>query len=89
MNLAYWLILGGLALMFVDLTVAGLVQGELWNSGAPWLDSVRAAVPYWWVRVASAVPILLGFAAFIAGLLTHSIEARDRDSASLPAGAGG
>lgn len=89
MNLAYWLILGGLALMFVDLTIAGLVQGELWNSGAPWLDSVRAAVPYWWVRVASAVPILLGFAAFIAGLLTHSIEARDRDSASLPAGAGG
>lgn len=89
MNLAYWLILGGLALMFVDLTVAGLVQGELWNSGAPWLDSVRAAVPYWWVRVASAVPILLGFAAFIAGLLTYSIEARDRDSASLPAGAGG
>lgn len=89
MNLAYWLILGGLALMFVDLTVAGLVQGELWNSGAPWLDSVRVAVPYWWVRVVSAVPILLGFAAFIAGLLTHSIEARDRDSASLPAGAGG
>lgn len=86
MKLAYWLILGGLVLMFVDLTVAGLIQGELWNSGAPWLDSVRASLPYWWVRVASAVPLLLGFVAFIAGLLTQPTEARERERASLPAG---
>ena len=69
MNLAYWLILLGLMVMFVDLTVAGLIQGQLWNSGAPWMDSVRASHAYWLVRAASAVPILLGFAAFIVGML--------------------
>ena len=69
MNLAYWLILLGLMIMFVDLTVAGLIQGKLWISAAPWMDSVRASQAYWLVRVASAVPILLGFAAFIVGML--------------------
>jgi len=70
MNLAYWLILLGLTVMVVDLTAAGLVQGKLWTSGAPWMDSVRASQSYWLVRVASAVPILLGFVAFIVGMLT-------------------
>jgi cytochrome c oxidase cbb3-type subunit 1 len=70
MDVAYWLILLGLMIMFVDLTAAGLVQGKLWASGAPWMDSVRASQSYWLVRAASAVPILLGFAAFIAGMLT-------------------
>ncbi len=69
MNLSYWLILGGLTVMVIDLSVAGLIQGELWASGAPWLESVRASIPYWWIRVASAVPLLLGFTAYIAGLL--------------------
>jgi cytochrome c oxidase cbb3-type subunit 1 len=67
LNLAYWLILGGLTIMFVDLTIAGLIQGQLWIDGAPWMESVRASQPYWLVRAASAVPILLGFVAFILG----------------------
>ena len=70
MNLAYWLILSGLTLMFVDLTMAGLAQGKLWADGAPWMESVRASHAYWLLRVAAAVPILLGFAAFMAGMLT-------------------
>ena len=69
MNLAYWLILLGLMIMFVDLTVAGLIQGKLWISAAPWMDSVLASQVYWLIRAASAVPILLGFAAFIVGML--------------------
>lgn len=72
MNLAYWLILCGLSIMVVDLTAAGLVQGELWNSGAPWMDSVRASQGYWWVRVASAVPLILGFGSFLVGMLTRT-----------------
>lgn len=70
MNLAYWLILGGLTMMFVDLTVAGLLQGKMWADGAPWMDTVRASRPYWSIRAVAAVPVLLGFAAFIAGMLT-------------------
>ena len=70
MNLAYWLILFGLLVMVAGLTAAGLVQGELWNSGGPWMDSVRASQGYWWVRVASAVPLILGFGSFLVGMLT-------------------
>ncbi len=81
MNLAYWLILGGLLVMVVDLTAAGLVQGGLWNSGASWMESVRASNSYWWLRTASALPIMLGFASFLAGMLTQeqSQSAASRD----------
>lgn len=69
-NAAYWLLLSGLLLMVGDLTAAGLVQGELWQSDAPWIESVRAARTYWAIRDVSAVPLLLGFVAFFIGLTT-------------------
>lgn len=72
LNLAYWLIVGGLAIMFIDLTVAGLWQGKLWDSGAPWMDSVRASQIFWWLRAVAALPLLLGFIVFIAGLLRRT-----------------
>jgi cytochrome c oxidase cbb3-type subunit 1 len=67
---AYWLLVAGVALMFVDLTLAGLVEARLWQSGAPWLDSVRAARPYWIVRLLSALPIAAGFITLLVGLTT-------------------
>jgi len=67
---AYWLLVAGVVLMFVDLTLAGLVEARLWQSGAPWLDSVRAARPYWIVRLLSALPIAAGFVALLVGLTT-------------------
>ena len=70
MNLAYWLILGGLLVMFIDLTAAGIVQGKLWTSAAPWMDSVRSSQGYWLVRTLAALPILLGFVAFITGMVS-------------------
>ncbi len=70
MSWAYWLLFAGVAMMFVDLTIAGLVEARLWQSAAPWLDSVRAARPYWELRTLSAVPITLGFVAFFVGLTT-------------------
>jgi cbb3-type cytochrome oxidase subunit 1 len=69
-NHAYWLLLAGVALMVVDLTIAGLVEAQAWQSGAPWMDSVRAARPYWVIRVLTFVPIAGGFVALLAGLLT-------------------
>jgi cytochrome c oxidase cbb3-type subunit 1 len=79
-NLAYWLILGGLLVMFVDLTVAGLAQGKLWNAGAPWMDSVRASEGYWLIRAASAVPVLLGFLAFFVGMFSDDNRRTQADS---------
>lgn len=84
MNLAYWLILSGLMIMLVDLTAAGLAQGQLWSSGAPWMDSVRVSHGYWLVRAASAVPILAGFAVFIAGLFAGSSHRNTSGSQPLP-----
>jgi cbb3-type cytochrome oxidase subunit 1/cbb3-type cytochrome oxidase cytochrome c subunit len=67
---AYRLLVVGIAIMVVDLTIAGVVEARLWLDGAPWLESVRAATPYWIVRSASAVPIAAGFVAVWVGLTT-------------------
>jgi hypothetical protein len=64
------LLVAGVLLMFVDLTLAGLVEARAWQSSAPWLDSVRAAKPYWIVRALSAVPIAAGFITLLVGLTT-------------------
>jgi cytochrome c oxidase cbb3-type subunit 1 len=84
LNIAYWLILGGLTIMVADLTTAGLVQGRLWTDGAPWMESVRASQPYWLVRAASAVPMLLGFVAFILGTTIRDENRRVDTSRHVP-----
>ena len=70
MSWSYWLLLVGITIMVADLTIAGLVEARLWQSAAPWLDSVRAAKPYWQLRTLSAIPITAGFIAFLMGLTT-------------------
>lgn len=67
---AFWLMLVGVLVMVIDLTAAGIVESALWRSGAPWLDSVVAARPYWIVRSLSAIPIVAGFVALWIGLTT-------------------
>jgi len=67
---AFWLLVIGVTMMVVDLTIAGVVQGRLWQSDAPWLESVQASRPYWMVRTLAAVPVAGGFVALFAGLTT-------------------
>jgi cbb3-type cytochrome oxidase subunit 1 len=67
---AYWLLFSGLTLMVVDLTIAGLIQGQLWQMGAPWTDSLEASRPYWITRTVSGIPLAAGFIAFLLGLTT-------------------
>lgn len=69
-RMSYWFLLAGVAMMVGDLTIAGLVEARSWHSGAPWIDSVRAAQPYWLIREFSFVPIVFGFMALLAGLIT-------------------
>jgi cytochrome c oxidase cbb3-type subunit I/II len=66
---AFWLLAAGVTVMVIDLSLAGLVQAKAWVEGAPWLESVRAARPYWIVRSLSAVPIVAGFVLVILGLV--------------------
>ncbi len=67
---AYWLLVAGVVIMVSDLTIAGLVEARLWQSAAPWMDSVRAARPYWIIRTLTFIPIGAGFVALLAGLIT-------------------
>jgi len=70
MNWSFWFLAVGLTLMVADLTIAGLVEAQLWQSSAPWIDSVRAVGSYWLVRTLSGVPILAGFVLFWTSLIT-------------------
>jgi cbb3-type cytochrome c oxidase subunit I len=67
---SFWLLFSGVVLMVADLTVAGIVEARLWQSTAPWLESVAAARPYWFVRALTAIPLLAGFMALGHGLST-------------------
>jgi cytochrome c oxidase cbb3-type subunit 1 len=67
---SYWLLFAGVIVMVTDLTLAGLAEARVWQTSAPWIESVRAARPYWWIRTLSAVPIAAGFITLLIGLTT-------------------
>ncbi len=69
-NWAFWLLAVGLFLMVIDLTAAGLVQGQLWQSDVPWIDSVSASQPYWLSRSLTGLVVLAGLGALCLALLT-------------------
>ena len=66
----FWSLTAGVVIMVSDLTIAGLVEAKLWQSSAPWMESVRAARPYWLIRTLSFLPIAAGFLLLLAGLVT-------------------
>jgi cbb3-type cytochrome oxidase subunit 1 len=67
-NVGYWLLLAGVVAMVTDLTVAGLVEASHWKSAAPWIESVRAAKPYWVIRIVTFLPIGFGLFLVMLGL---------------------
>ncbi len=70
LEVAFGLMTLGIVAMFVDLTLAGLTQAELWANGAPWLESVRDSERYWVTRTTSGVLLAAGFVAALTGLTT-------------------
>jgi cytochrome c oxidase cbb3-type subunit I/II len=72
-NWAFWLLAVGLMLMVADLTTAGLVQGNAWQSESPWMDSVRASQGFWMSRSLTAVPVVAGFVALCLAMLTGPV----------------
>jgi cbb3-type cytochrome c oxidase subunit I len=82
---AFWLLTVGITVMVIDLTLAGLVQGNLWQQAVPWLDSVQASRPYWLVRSLAAIPVTAGFVMLGVGLFTGKrgagVEARNASRA--------
>ncbi len=72
---AYWLLVVGIGVMVIDLTLAGIVQGQLWQDGAPWISSLQASRPYWIVRSLSAIPVAAGFIALFYGMCSGELGA--------------
>lgn len=56
----YWLSTIGLVTMFLDLLVAGVMQGFQWRSLAPWEASVIASVPFWAIRTVAGLVMAAG-----------------------------
>ncbi len=69
-NWSFWLLVIGLLGMVSSLTIAGLVQGKIWDSELTWMESVRASKPYWQIRSLSGIVILSAFISFFLSLTT-------------------
>jgi hypothetical protein len=69
----------GLAAMFIDLTIAGVVQGYLWQNLAPWERTLIASAPFWHVRTMAGTDIV---AAAMLQAYNMWMTAKSRSSAS-------
>lgn len=64
----FWLSLGGIVVMFIDLTLAGVFQGYYWASLQPWEVSVEGSQPFWVTRLFAGLMIIGGQLAFVYNL---------------------
>ncbi len=62
--------------MDIDLLAAGVVQGFMWKSMTPFIDTVVASKGFWWVRTLSGVAILAGTVCFVINMLMTWRESR-------------
>lgn len=74
----YWLSTAGIAVMVVDLTLAGLFQGYSWAALHPWEDSISYSTPFWWVRIPAGLSILAGQIVFVMNIAKTRKAARMR-----------
>lgn len=72
----FWLTGIGMLVMFFDLVIAGLLQGFLWKSLAPWEQSITASSPFWFVRLVSGVAIIVGQLFFFYNVLMTAVNRR-------------
>jgi cytochrome c oxidase cbb3-type subunit 1 len=64
----FWLSLGGIVVMFIDLTLAGVFQGYYWASLQPWEVSIDGSLPFWMTRLFAGLAIIAGQLAFVINL---------------------
>ena len=73
----FWASTLGVVIMDVDLMCAGLVQGHMWKSLVPFVDTVMASKPYWWIRTFSGVAILVGEVCFFINIIMTYLAGRE------------
>ncbi|MCA9230261.1 MAG: cbb3-type cytochrome c oxidase subunit I [Planctomycetales bacterium] len=64
----FWLSAGGILVMFIDLTLAGIFQGYFWASLQPWEASIDGSYPFWVTRLFAGLAIIGGQLAFVYNL---------------------
>jgi cytochrome c oxidase cbb3-type subunit 1 len=65
----FWLSAGGLFVMFLDLTLAGIFQGYYWASLQPWEASTLGSYPFWATRVFAGLAMFGGLLCFLYNLV--------------------
>lgn len=80
----FWLVAVGLLIMFVDLMTAGLIQGFMWKSLAPWEDTIVVSIPFWITRTFSGLMIFAGVCCMIINMIATVLQEK-RSAASVPA----
>jgi cytochrome c oxidase cbb3-type subunit 1 len=88
LTIHYWFTLIGLALMVVDLTAAGLVQGFSWASLDHWGVSVVASMPFWWTRTVAGLIIIAGQVPFFYALWATARKGRESPAPASAAAVG-
>ena len=66
----FWMGAIGFAGFFLDLTVAGLIQGAIWTLGLPFMDGVNAMYPYMVVRLVFGAAMFGAQIFFLVNVLT-------------------
>lgn len=85
---SFWLItIGFYGLYFLPVTLSGILQGHLWEIGAPFIESVRGSKPYWIARGFGGTAIYIGFLCMALNLvLTATRPAKVFSAENLPEG---
>ena len=78
----YWLAMLGIAIMQIDLLAAGVMQGMMWKSLSPFIDTVRASMPFWWTRTFTGIMILTGEVCFLVNIYLTWAESKSQKSAA-------
>lgn len=82
----FWLMTIGIAVMFTDLTIAGLIAGFMQRELNPWTDILEASLPFWWVRTFAGGMMLAGLLCWIHNLwmTARSVETYTEETHWLP-----
>ncbi|MFZ9001542.1 MAG: cbb3-type cytochrome c oxidase subunit I [Bacteriovoracaceae bacterium] len=81
----FWLSTLGIVIMDIDLMAAGLVQGHMWKGLSPFIETVMASKPYWWIRTFSGVVILTGEVIFLINLVMTYFSNKEKKSQKVTA----
>lgn len=80
----FWLTGIGMFVMFVDLVIAGLIQGFQWRELAPWEASLVSSGPFWFVRTITGLMMIAGQMLFVYNVLMTAIHKRMPAPVSAP-----